>query len=100
MSPNSLHQDKYKQMMDLDADRGGFLRILPPLFLSLRLIHKDTKMALFKFKGRGQARRVASLHRRTAETTDGHSSEGLLPHIRLSSSDPPIPRSSHPPICI
>lgn len=67
---------------------------------SLHLIHKDTKISLFKFKGRGLARRADSLHHRTGETTDGHSSEGLLPHIRLASSGPPIPHSSHPPICI
>lgn len=80
-------------MMDSDSDCGSFLCLL----LSLCLIHTDTKIALFKFKGRGLAIRADSLHRRTAGTTDGHSSEGLLPHIRLSSSNPPFLTLHIPP---
>ncbi len=88
-----------QQIMNFDSDYVSFLCLLLSLSLSLslRLIHTDTKIALFKFKGRGLAARADSLHRRTAETTDGHSSEGLLPHIRLSSSDPPFLTLHIPP---
>lgn len=60
-----------------------------PASLSLSVSYIQTQKSLCSSsKEGGLAIKDASLHRRTAETTDGHSSEGLLPHIRLSSTDP------------
>lgn len=87
------HKTVYCKILDFDSDCERFLCML----LSVCLTHTSTKMALFKFKGRGLAMRDDSLHRRTAETTDGHSSEGLLPHIRLSIPDPPFLTLHIPP---
>lgn len=70
---------------------------------SLCLTHAQTKMSLFKFKGVGMAKRADSPHHRTAETTDGHSSKGLLPHIRPTPNSslftsPPSAVIPHPPL--